>query len=540
MNIQQIALRLNFLAKEQKHQFSQLQQIRKKHLKNVRSNQPFAKFSIKSDYAFHAGGRKELQFNVGEDRFQGQPIFRFGVAFSLNEDRTLHDSKAEFKDKIDRFNTFLAKRPDFFSNYQMWYYRNGRYANFFPAVVPVVEELYQTENFVFVGSYFNKSTSQILDSDLEQILDVFDHLLELYQIVQFSRGFNEKKISRICWNENQWVRPSGYTDKSNDKKTHEYQYGYGHDEWLFDTGKLLEKYHYGFLEPIAKGKMPYVGKKFDVWLYTINRSSKIRYYIGEIKNVIVISEQEARKVKDYYRSNGWLREMHSQIADVGADNNTFFNYAPIDIFNVKFLPQNIKLAPEYIEVDQGNKLRKVQRYTLAEFLPEYEENPKTEERGFIFPNNHHQDDLGDEDQEVKKRSSNREAKPVQITYLHEQISKKVTRLLKKKYDRAHREVLSGYGRCKIDIVAKDGDKIIFYEIKTYNSLITCIREAIGQILEYAYWPESENANELIIISQHPIEPTAKRYLNFLRSKFLGLNLYYQSYDGVKNILSEKE
>ena len=61
---------------------------------------------------------------------------------------------------------------------------------------------------------------------------------------------NERRMARICWNDNGWVFPSGRLGKSKDKKSHEGKYGYGHEEWLMDTSKLINGYNYGFLEPI--------------------------------------------------------------------------------------------------------------------------------------------------------------------------------------------------------------------------------------------------------------------------------------------------
>ena len=40
-------------------------------------------YSIKKDYAFHSGGRKEFQFNIGEDLLNNEMVFRYGLAFYL-------------------------------------------------------------------------------------------------------------------------------------------------------------------------------------------------------------------------------------------------------------------------------------------------------------------------------------------------------------------------------------------------------------------------------------------------------------------------
>ena len=58
----------------------------------------------------------------------------------------------------------------------------------------------------------------------------------------------EEKIARICWNTNYWQKPSGKDGKSKD--TYELINGYGHEEWLFDKEKIIDGYHYSFLQGI--------------------------------------------------------------------------------------------------------------------------------------------------------------------------------------------------------------------------------------------------------------------------------------------------
>jgi hypothetical protein len=69
----------------------------------------------------------------------------------------------------------------------------------------------------------------------------------------------------------------------------------------------------------------------------------------------------------------------------------------------------------------------------------------------------------------------------------------------------------------------------FYEIKTASSAQGCIREGLAQILEYSYWPGSQEASELVIVGEAPLEKDAKRYIKKLRDVF-GLPLAYQHFD----------
>lgn len=100
------------------------------------------------------------------------------------------------------------------------------------------------------------------------------------------------------------------------------------------------------------------------------------------------------------------------------------------------------------------------------------------------------------------------------------------------------EVASGIGQTAVDVVARRDGGHTFYELKTGRSLRKCIREALPQLLEYAYWPDNERAAELIIVA--PIAPTdnARSYLAALRRRF-DIPIYYQQLDNETGRLLEK-
>ena len=535
MNIRQIALQLNDLSTEGDFSFSKIQEIRYKNGESPRTWKPFALFSIKDDYAFHAGGRKEFQFNIGEDELEDETVFRFGLAFSLNEDKTLHNSKAEFKSKIDGFNKFFTDNSEFFRDYKMWYYSNHHFAEYFDEVKAIDEKMFQAENFIFIGKYFKKVAKEISESDLKTILKSFDYLLPLYETVQFGQKEIEKRIARLCWNDNGWVMPSGSYGKSDHEGSHEAKHGYGHEEWLFDISKLIDGYHYGFLEPIRKQQEAYSNNLYDVWLYTIDGKTKKRYWIGEIKNVEVLDKDTADEIKEQYIKKKWFSEMEEQIKASGANPKGFSNWKGVDLFNIRFLPSNQKLNDPYFEIPKNHPVSEQSRYSFAFFKDEF--NLSKEERfTFTSSTDHGEDDDG----KPTTITHVREPKSVEIVYLHKEISKSLTKELRKKYGEKNvtPEHSAGYGANRIDIVVKDKSDLIFYEIKTYPTLKTSIREAIGQLMEYSLWTNQKKAKQLIVITQ-PNEDfeKARTYFKHLRDTY-NLPLYYQSYDSEKNILSE--
>lgn len=81
----------------------------------------------------------------------------------------------------------------------------------------------------------------------------------------------------------------------------------------------------------------------------------------------------------------------------------------------------------------------------------------------------------------------------------------------------------------IDVVTQLTGQTTFYEIKTGASVRSSIRQAIPQLLEYAFWPAEHRAHELVIVSQLPLTADGDKYLKFLRAEFK-LPLSYRQFD----------
>jgi len=542
MTIKEIAYKISSIALTEKRPVSKLQEIRYKYLKKRPNTWSlFSEKSVKSkeNYAFHAGGRKEFQFNIAQDWIKNTDVFRYGLAFSLNEDRTLHDSKAEFRPKIDRFNNFILSNPNYFEGYSMWYYLNGKFGEYFNKVIPIDKVIFQSENFIFIGKFINKEIEEINLEDIDTILACFDYLIDIYEEVEFGKTKIEKRIARLTWNSNGWVKPSGPNGKSKNTDTHEGKFGYGHEEWLFDSSKLIDGYHYGFLEPIRKQQQAYINNIYDVWLYTIDNISKKRFWIGEINKVEVIDNILAESIKQIYIQNDWHSEMELQIIDCGANANGFSDWNGVDLFNVRFLPSEIKYN-DYYELPKENKIYEQSRYTFANYTEDL--TPPKINKDFLFIADH-ADKTENNDDKPKIGSSiySREPKAIEVTYVHKAICDgiKAKFISLYGYKNVSTENYTGYGNNRIDLVVKNGNEYVFYEIKAFNSSRTSIREALGQLLEYSYWVNKDNANKLIVVSQNLGDlDDSKIYIKHIRNKF-GLPIYFQTFDLTTKELSEE-
>lgn len=125
----------------------------------------------------------------------------------------------------------------------------------------------------------------------------------------------------------------------------------------------------------------------------------------------------------------------------------------------------------------------------------------------------------------------------ELSQRHKEISESLERYLTKKNKDSKIFRETQY----IDMVLITLDKKIYYEIKTHSKVIYCLREAIGQLLQYCYYQKADTypfADELIIIGEPIPNKYDVKYLQMLRKKY-NLNLFYQYFDPEKMFLSNK-
>ena len=101
-------------------------------------------------------------------------------------------------------------------------------------------------------------------------------------------------------------------------------------------------------------------------------------------------------------------------------------------------------------------------------------------------------------------------------------------------DKVRDEFATANGK-RVDLVVKEDNNLIFYEIKVCESAQHCIRQAIGQLLEYSYWPGASRATKLIVVGELSLDQEAQDYLESLRKEF-GLPIQYQQFDMESTIL----
>lgn len=96
----------------------------------------------------------------------------------------------------------------------------------------------------------------------------------------------------------------------------------------------------------------------------------------------------------------------------------------------------------------------------------------------------------------------------------------------------HRRLAARYGAERVDFeqsvdsggrfdnrVRHADGQVSYYEIKTAASAGACVRQAIGQLLEYAFWTGSCPIHRLVVVGHVPPRPDESAYIQRLNDRF---------------------
>lgn len=422
-----------------------------------------------------------------------------------------------------------------------------------PEVVPFLERLTKIESgFVKDKSknkWFKKFSSKDYIKELDYFITVFKPkvdkliakenppLISEITAIEFAK-YGQKaidwrnkqiefskinKITRLSWNTNAWRNPSGWLGKSRNESTHEGKHGFGFEEWLFDYSKGINGYQYGFIRGFETKNQKHANKIYNVHLYSQNNLGQY-FYVGHIKQLEGISKQESEVIYKEYRFRNWLPEMEKTLVEVEADVAKFRSVDPQLFCNVRFKPANVVEMPEMEELSDMDENVTTDRFKLLDFKGimkvEVVQAVDDEDEGNFKNTN------------PRKRTFNSEQ--VYDPY-HDKMQNAIVEHLRSDPKYGYKHVYIEKSRVDVKAVNNLGEWD-YFEIKT-ESPKRCVREALGQVMEYAYYPSIERAKNIIIVGDTLPDPSTIQYLDYLRDRF-SLPVSYRFFDFPNNVLSE--
>lgn len=287
-----------------------------------------------------------------------------------------------------------------------------------------------------------------------------------------------------------------------------------------DDSRIYEPdgYHYAFLQPLNVESGKHIGEEYDIHLFTIS-PFKQKVYVGCLHHAIGVSPEESEKVFQYYKERGWISEMKDEVRFAGG---IVKDIKPKWFFNVKFKFSEAELYYSNKPILSADSI-KGHRYNLMDKKHDF--SFEKDEEGMVK--------VLDTTPFVKTT----EKGEVLIDPLHKKIQNAVAEIIKDQY--VHLYVESGLANGKgqrVDIkgILKETDEWHYFEVKT-DSAKKSIREALGQILEYAHYPHTKRATKLFIVGPQKPDDKDMQYMEFLRSTY-GIPVWFRWYSFEENKL----
>ncbi|MNU46048.1 hypothetical protein D3C71_349020 [compost metagenome] len=391
----------------------------------------------------------------------------------------------------------------------------------------LVNEYRATNNIEWIRIPFDKMESYTWEKLIEETKEFLDKTIPHYNQLKELLS-KDTKISRITWNNNGWVKPSGKTGKSINVDSFEYINGFGHEEWLFDGDKVLDGYKYGFLEPINKHYSTFAGKSFDILLYSRNGETKENFWVANLKDVEVISKPDAERILTHYKDNGWYDLMKADLLNLNLDANQLDEWVAEGaekLFNIRFKAVQLsEIQKDLIPVTDDNEIPTA-RYELINVPTGVKTKIAAKTKSnFSFASGSTDPNLG---AKGRRTQSNRE---IELEYKHNRLQSKFLKYLQDIYgESAVKRECTAYGGSRIDIVRETQTGYVFYEIKTYNSLKSSIREGIGQLLEYCLYPNVREAEAIVLVTHIAPSQELEEYIVHLKG-FINIPLEVVHFD----------
>ncbi len=342
--------------------------------------------------------------------------------------------------------------------------------------------------------------------------------------LQVKSGGEDIRMFRLTYNTNDWVKPSGHLWKvENQGKSdvaYELQFGFGGEEWLLNPNFMMKGYQYGYIRGIEDitFETQIINKAY---LFTIERKTSERYMVAELMHLEILRDgvafNQGKKLFEQYRVQ-MVNDLKRVDADIKGFGNNFYP-------NVRFKLEEATIYSEPIPVTglKGNKYNRFLPYHVDDNLLKILTGSLPEHK-FVFK--------AGIAKNTKSFTRRQEAKESTVARLHSDITDDLINYLRPDYTVLKKNLsveICEFGANKADVVLKEkNNSYTIIEVKTSSNARKNIREALGQLLDYAYWYNNFKINSLIIIAPSALNVSEKEAFVRLKAA-LNVNLQYWQY-----------
>lgn len=132
-------------------------------------------------------------------------------------------------------------------------------------------------------------------------------------------------------------------------------------------------------------------------------------------------------------------------------------------------------------------------------------------------------------QDQGEKSTNDQERSGTSSYIAKQTHNKIQNKLRDKLIAKYGESCVACEKNYVDLTLTYDDTITLYEVKSDAYAATCIRQALGQIIQYAHRLDTTKKLKLYVVGQYSLKANEKPYLDYIQ-KNLKIDIDYMSID----------
>ena len=323
-----------------------------------------------------------------------------------------------------------------------------------------------------------------------------------------------KYVTRLAYNSTGWQRPTQDVRAKESGKSFRNENGFGHEDWLFRNEWIIDGWRYGFVQGVndSRKKLLKLAAPFDLRLFTMFGKDD-RRYVAEIREAECLSDDQAKDAVAEFKRRGWFRDMRQEIKDAGGNVDALDSqqWAPF-IINVRFRIENQNRFAPSIPVAADDPISSIKRYTLCSLA-----NLDNKKARSLGAKKSSATDGSATDPSTAAHSRFIKQRLLNVTPEHAHMQKLLMHQLRIQFPDAkiRRET-----EC-VDVVMLRKSETVLFEIKSDLNPLSVVRQALGQIMEYAFHPSRTHKTpiRLVIVGRHPLGGDDLEYFDSIRRNF---------------------
>jgi hypothetical protein len=137
--------------------------------------------------------------------------------------------------------------------------------------------------------------------------------------------------------------------------------------------------------------------------------------------------------------------------------------------------------------------------------------------------------IGAERKPAAHKNTDPQLRTVARTYIAEQKHNRIQEALYNSLVAEHGEGKVFREKNYVDVTLELPDQVTFYEVKPYSSVLECIREALGQVLAYAFRnaKDDDRKRKIVAVGQYPPNEGEQKFVEFIKS-LLSIEFDYEN------------